>query len=77
MLEADGRIEIVHRYNPGIDERDCVYVKCEDEWAVEGLEKAWTSYVWFRRRVPPSKHCLKKYRLANPLCSSCLPPWTV
>jgi hypothetical protein len=53
MLEADGRIEIVHRYIPGIDERDCVYVKCEDEWA--GLEKAWTSYVWFRRRLPPHR----------------------
>jgi hypothetical protein len=30
-----------------------VYVKCEDEWVVEGLEKAWSSYLWFRRRLPP------------------------
>jgi hypothetical protein len=57
MMNEDGRLEIVHRYNPGINERNCVYVKCEDEWAVEGLEKAWTSYVWFRRRLlPPQRN---------------------
>jgi hypothetical protein len=53
MMREDGRLEIVHRENFGIDDRDCVYVKCEDEWAVEGLEKAWSSYLWFRRRLPP------------------------
>jgi hypothetical protein len=41
MMREDGRLEIVHRENFGIDGRDCVYVECEDEWAVEGLEKAW------------------------------------
>jgi hypothetical protein len=40
MVREDGRIEIVHRENFGIDDRECVYVKCEDEWAVEGLERA-------------------------------------
>ena len=53
MLREDGRVEIVHRENFGIDEREAVYVKCEDEWAVEGFEKAWSSYLWFRRRLPP------------------------
>jgi hypothetical protein len=53
MLREDGRVEIVHRENFGIDERKAVYVKCEDEWVVEGFEKAWSSYLWFRRRLPP------------------------
>ena len=53
MMRGDGRLEIVHRDNFGIDEREAVYVKCEDEWAVEGFEKAWSSYLWFRRRLPP------------------------
>jgi hypothetical protein len=53
MMHEDGRIEIVHGENFGIDDRDCVYVKCEDQWAVEGFEKAWSSYSWFRRMLPP------------------------
>ena len=53
MMREDGRLEIVHRENFGIDEREAVYVKCEDEWAVEAFEKAWSSYLWFRRRLPP------------------------
>ena len=53
MMREDGRLEIVHRENPGIDEREAVYVKCEDEWVVEGLEKAWSSYLFFRRKLPP------------------------
>jgi hypothetical protein len=52
MMREEGRLEIVHRENFGIDEREAVYVKCEDEWVVEGFEKAWSSYLWFRRRLP-------------------------
>jgi hypothetical protein len=53
MMREDGRMKIVHRENFGINDRECVYVKCEDEWVVEGFEKAWSSYLWFRRRLPP------------------------
>jgi hypothetical protein len=52
MMNEDGRLEIVHLEDFGIEDRECD-VKCEDEWAIEGLEKGWTSYVWFRRRLPP------------------------
>ena len=53
MMREDGRLEVVHRANPGIDEREAVYVKCEDEWGVEGLKKAWASYLFFLRKLPP------------------------
>src|SRR5215203_1872065 len=42
LMREDGRLEIVHRENFGIDDRDCVYVECEENGP---------SRVWKRRGV--------------------------
>ncbi len=52
MLMARNGVEVVHR-EPGLDEDTILYVRCEDEWEREGLERAWMSFRRFRRVLPP------------------------
>ncbi len=55
MLMARNGVEVVHQ-EPGLDDDTILYVRCEDEWVKEGLERAWMSFRRFRRTLPPRKH---------------------
>ncbi len=52
MIEARSRVEVVHR-EPGLGDDTILYVRCDDEWEREGLERAWVSFKRFRRVLPP------------------------
>ncbi len=52
MLEARVGVEVVH-HEPGLDDDTILYVRCDDEWEREGLERAWMSFKRFRRALPP------------------------
>ena len=52
MIEARSGVEVVHR-EPGLHDDTILYVRCEDEWQKEGLERAWMSFKRFRRVLPP------------------------
>jgi len=52
MLEARAGVEVVHREG-GLEDDTILYVRCEDEWVKEGLERAWAAFRRFRRVLPP------------------------
>ena len=52
MIEARTGVEVVHR-EPGLGDDTILYVRCDDEWEKEGLERAWMSFKRFRRDLPP------------------------
>ncbi len=52
MIEARAGVEVVHR-EPGVGDDTILYVRCDDEWEREGLERAWMSFKRFRRGLPP------------------------
>ena len=52
MIEARAGVEVVHR-EPGVGDDTILYVRCDDEWEKEGLERAWMSFKRFRRVLPP------------------------
>jgi hypothetical protein len=52
MIEARAGVEVVHR-EPGLGDDTILYVRCDDEWEKEGLERAWMSFKRFRRGLPP------------------------
>jgi hypothetical protein len=52
MIEARTGVEVVHR-EPGLGDDVILYVRCDDEWEKEGLERAWMSFKRFRRALPP------------------------
>jgi hypothetical protein len=39
LIREHGRLEIVHRVPSPVDDASFVYVRCEDEWQVEGFER--------------------------------------
>ena len=52
MLDARNGVEVVHR-EPGLENDTILYVRCEDQWVKEGLERAWASFRRFRRVLQP------------------------
>src|SRR3954470_8255476 len=57
MMREDGRLEIVHRENFGIDEREAVFVKCDGQsrgWRRRGVRTC-RSGVGCRRGRPKAK----------------------
>ena len=52
MIAARAGVEVVHR-EPGLGDDTILYVRCDDEWEQEGLERAWMSFKRFRRALPP------------------------
>ncbi len=52
MIQARAGLEVVHR-EPGLGDDTILYVRCDDEWEKEGLERAWMSFKRFRRMLPP------------------------
>ncbi len=52
MIGARSGVEVVHR-ELGLGDDTILYVRCEDEWEKEGLERAWMSFKRFRRVLPP------------------------
>ncbi len=52
MIKARSGVEVVHR-EPGLDDDTILYVRCDDGWEREGLERAWASFKRFRRVLPP------------------------
>jgi hypothetical protein len=52
MIEARSGVEVVHR-EPGLGDDTILYVRCDDEWEREGLERAWMSFKRFRRMLLP------------------------
>ena len=52
MIGARAGVEVVHR-EPGVGDDAILYVRCDDEWEREGLERAWMSFKRFRRVLPP------------------------
>ena len=52
MIETRAGVEVVHR-EPGVGDDTILYVRCDDEWEREGLERAWMSFERFRRVLPP------------------------
>jgi hypothetical protein len=55
LIKEHGGIEIVDRHQPGINDGILYLIRCEDEWAVEGLERAWKFFRIFRRKLPPHR----------------------
>ena len=54
ILDARNGVAVVHQ-EPGLDDDTILYVRCEDEWEREGLERAWMSFKRFRRMLPPRR----------------------
>jgi hypothetical protein len=52
MLEARNGAEVVHR-EQGLGDDTMLYVRCDDAWEKEGLERAWMSFKRFRRVLSP------------------------
>jgi hypothetical protein len=52
MLKGRSGVEVVHQ-EPGLGDDTILYVRCDDEWEREGLERAWMSFKRFRRVLPP------------------------
>jgi hypothetical protein len=52
MLMVRTGVEVVHQ-EPGLDDDTILYVRCEDEWEREGLERAWMSFRRFRCALSP------------------------
>jgi hypothetical protein len=52
MLDARSGVEVVHS-EPGLGDDTILYVRCDDEWEKEGLERAWMSFKRFRRVLSP------------------------
>ena len=52
MIEARSGVQVLHR-EPGLGDDTILYVRCDDEWEKEGLERAWMSFKRFRRVLPP------------------------
>ena len=52
MIGARSGVEVVH-HEPGLGDDMILYVRCDDEWEREGLERAWVSFKRFRRVLPP------------------------
>ncbi len=52
MMEARDGVEVVHRES-GLDDDTVLYVRCDDQWDKEGLERAWMSFRRFRRMLSP------------------------
>ena len=52
MLDARSGVGVVHS-EPGLGDDTILYVRCDDEWEREGLERAWMSFKRFRRMLPP------------------------
>jgi hypothetical protein len=55
MLDARNGVEVVHR-EPGLGDDMILYVRCDDEWEKEGLERAWMSFKRFRRVLLPRQN---------------------
>ena len=52
MLDARSGVEVVHS-EPGLGDDTILYVRCDDEWEKERLERAWMSFKRFRRVLSP------------------------
>jgi hypothetical protein len=55
MLKGRSGVEVVHQ-EPGLGDDTILYVRCDDKWEREGLERAWMSFKRFRRALPPLRH---------------------
>ncbi|AWM86806.1 hypothetical protein [Microvirga sp. 17 mud 1-3] len=49
-------IEIMDRIQQGINDGVLFYVRCEDEWVAQGLERAWTCFQVFLRILKAQHH---------------------
>ncbi len=52
MIQARSGMRVVHR-ELGLDDDTVLYVRCDDAWEKEGLERAWMSFKRFRRMLSP------------------------
>ncbi|MBL0406822.1 hypothetical protein JKG68_23030 [Microvirga aerilata] len=52
MIQARSGVKVVHR-EPGLGGDTVLYIRCDDEWEKEGLERAWMSFRRSRRTLSP------------------------
>jgi hypothetical protein len=57
LIREHGGLKIVSSEPSPVDGASIITVRCENEWAVEGLEQAWASFRFFRRMLPPRRAC--------------------
>jgi hypothetical protein len=53
LIGEHGGLKITSSELSPLRDAAIIIIRCEDEWAAEGLERAWASFQFFRRMLPP------------------------
>jgi hypothetical protein len=53
LIREHGGLKITSSERSPVGDAAIITIQCEDEWAAEGLERAWASFQFFRRMLPP------------------------
>jgi hypothetical protein len=55
LIGEHGGLKIINSELSPVGDAAIITVRCDDEWAAEGLERAWASFQFFRRMLPPRR----------------------